>query len=259
MPQKWLRWLNKSRAEKGKIDMSAPKYKRILLKLGGESLMGPEGFGIDLDMARSVSEEIKSVVALGVEVAIVIGGGNIYRGLSGSERGVDRATSDYMGMLATVMNAMALQDTLEKEDVHTRVLSALELHQLVEPYIRRRAVRHLEKNRVVIFAAGTGNPFFTTDTAASLRAMEIKADVILKATKVDGIYDSDPKKNAAAKRFDKLTFLEVLNKGLKVMDSTSISLCMDHELPIIVFDLFKKGNVKKVVLGENIGTLVTAS
>ena len=221
--------------------------------------MGPEGYGIDLDMAASVAGEIKSVVALGVEVAIVIGGGNIYRGLAGTNKGIDRATSDYMGMLATIMNAMALQDTLEKDGVHTRVLSAIEMHQLVEPYIRRRAGRHLEKGRVVIFAAGTGNPFFTTDTAASLRAMEIRADVILKATKVDGIYDRDPKKDSNAIRFEKLTFLEVLNKGLKVMDSTSISLCMDNELPIIVFDLFKKGNVKKVVLGEKIGTLVSAS
>ncbi|EKD42365.1 MAG: hypothetical protein ACD_73C00189G0003 [uncultured bacterium] len=236
-----------------------PKYKRILLKLGGESLMGPDGYGIDLDMAQSVSQEIKAVIDLGVEVAIVIGGGNIYRGLAGSDKGVDRATSDYMGMLATIMNAMALQDTLEKNGVFTRVLSAIEMHQLVEPYIRRRAVRHLEKGRVVIFAAGTGNPFFTTDTAAALRAMEIKAEVILKATKVDGIYDRDPNKEAGAIRFEKLTFLDVLNRGLKVMDSTSISLCMDHGLPIIVFDLFKKGNVKKVVLGENIGTLVLSS
>lgn len=236
-----------------------PKYTRILLKLGGESLMGPDGYGIDLAMAHSVSEEIKSVIELGVEVAVVIGGGNIYRGMAGSDKGVDRATSDYMGMLATIMNAMALQDTLEKNGVFTRVLSAIEMHQLVEPYIRRRAVRHLEKGRVVIFAAGTGNPFFTTDTAAALRAMEIKAEVILKATKVDGIYDRDPNKETGAVRFEKLTFLDVLNRGLKVMDSTSISLCMDHGLPIIVFDLFKKGNVKKVVLGENIGTLVLSS
>lgn len=236
-----------------------PKYKRILLKLGGESLSGPEGYGLSLDMAKSVAKEIKEIHELGVEVSIVIGGGNIYRGLSGAEQGIDRATSDYMGMLATVINAMALQAALEGENVHTRVLSAIEMHQVVEPYIRRRAMRHLEKKRIIIFAAGTGNPVFTTDTAASLRAMEIRADVILKATKVNGIYDSDPKKNKKAKRFDKLTFLEVLNKGLKVMDSTSISLCMDNNLPIIVFNLFERGNIKKVVLGQDVGTLVTLS
>jgi uridylate kinase len=190
------------------------------------------------------------------QIAIVIGGGNIFRGLGGEAEGIDRATGDYMGMLATVINALALQGFLEKIGVHTRVLSAIEIHQLVEPYIRRRAVRHLEKGRIVIFAAGTGNPFFTTDTASALRAMEIKADVILKGTKVDGVYDSDPKKNPAAKRFDALTYLDVLNKNLKVMDSTSISLCMDHSLPIVVFDLFKKGNMKRVILGENIGTKV---
>lgn len=238
---------------------SKPKYKRILLKLGGESLSGPEGYGLSLDMAKNVAKEIKEIHELGVEVSIVIGGGNIYRGLSGAEQGIDRATSDYMGMLATVINAMALQAALEGENVHTRVLSAIEMHQVVEPYIRRRAMRHLEKKRIIIFAAGTGNPFFTTDTAASLRAMEIRADVILKATKVNGIYDSDPKKNKKAKRFDKLTFLEVLNKGLKVMDSTSISLCMDNNLPIIVFNLFERGNIKKVVLGQDVGTLVTLS
>ncbi|MBI2339747.1 MAG: UMP kinase [Deltaproteobacteria bacterium] len=231
-----------------------PKYKRILLKLGGESLMGPEGFGISLDSARKVAGEIKEVAELGVEVAIVIGGGNIFRGVSAAE--IDRATADYMGMLATVMNSMALQAALENLGVFTRVLSAIEMHQLVEPYIRRRAIRHLEKKRIVIFAAGTGNPYFSTDTAASLRAMEIRADVILKGTKVDGVYDRDPVKEKGAKKFESLNFLEVLNKGLKVMDSTSISLCMDNSLPIIVFNLFERGNLKKVVLGEKIGTLV---
>ena len=236
--------------------MSKPVYKRILLKLSGESLMGHEGYGINAEVVRNISEELKELTGLGAEIAIVIGGGNIFRGLGGEAEGIDRATGDYMGMLATVINALALQSFLEKTGVHTRVLSAIEIHQLVEPYIRRRAVRHLEKGRIVIFAAGTGNPFFTTDTAAALRAMEIRADVILKGTKVDGVYDSDPLKNAGAKRFTALTYLEVLNKNLKVMDSTSISLCMDHNLPIVIFDLFKKGNIKKVLLGENIGTTV---
>lgn len=231
------------------------KYKRVLLKLSGESLMGPDGYGISSEVSRNIASEISEVLKSGVELAMVIGGGNIYRGAT-AESGIDRATGDYMGMLATIMNAMALQDALEKSGVQTRVLSAIEMHQLVEPYIRRRAIRHLEKGRVVIFAAGTGNPFFTTDTAAALRAMEIHAEVILKATKVDGIYDSDPKKNPKAKRYESLSFLEVLNQGLKVMDSTSISLCMDHSLPIIVFDLFQHGNIKKAVLGEKIGTLV---
>lgn len=218
--------------------------------------MGPDGYGISLEAAENVAKEIKAVHDLGVEVALVIGGGNIYRGFSGSQQGIDRTTGDYMGMLATVMNALCLQSALEKQEIFTRVLSAIEMHQVVEPYIRRRAVRHLEKRRVVIFAAGTGNPYFTTDTAASLRAMEIGADVILKGTKVDGVYDKDPVINKEAKKFESLTFLEVLNKGLKVMDSTSISLCMDHNLPIIVFDLFQNGNLKKVVLGERIGTIV---
>lgn len=220
--------------------------------------MGADGYGISLEMAREVAREIKSVHALGVEIAIVIGGGNIYRGFAGATEGIDRATGDYMGMLATIINSMALQDSLEKEDVFTRVLSAIETHQLVEPYIRRRATRHLEKKRVVIFAAGTGNPYFTTDTAAALRGMEIHADVILKGTKVDGVYDRDPVKDKGAKKFAKLTFLEVLNKGLKVMDSTSISLCMDNNMPIVVFDIFKKGNLLKVVCGEPIGTTVEA-
>lgn len=237
--------------------MSKPIYKRILLKLSGESLMGPEGYGINPKVVQEISEELKDLVSLGAEIAIVIGGGNIFRGMGGEAQGIDRATGDYMGMLATVINALALQGFLEKIGVHTRVLSAIEIHQLVEPYIRRRAVRHLEKGRIVIFAAGTGNPFFTTDTAAALRAMEIRAEVILKGTKVDGVYDSDPKKNPEAKRFTALSYLDVLNKNLKVMDSTSISLCMDHQLPIVIFDLFQKGNIKRVVLGENIGTRVS--
>jgi len=236
--------------------MAKPAYKRILLKLSGESLMGSEGYGINSQVVGAIAEELKDLTALGIEIAIVIGGGNIFRGMGGEKEGIDRATGDYMGMLATVMNAMALQNFLEKTGVFTRVLSAIEIHQLVEPYIRRRAVRHLEKGRVVIFAAGTGNPFFTTDTAAALRAVEIGADVIMKGTKVDGVYDSDPKLNPGAKRFDSLTYLDVLNKNLKVMDSTAISLCMDNKMPIVVFDLFQKGNIRKVVLGENIGTTV---
>jgi uridylate kinase len=237
--------------------MQKPKYKRVLLKLSGESLMGEEGYGISLDVTHRIAREIKEIHDLGVEVCIVIGGGNIFRGLAGAEKGIDRAQGDYMGMLATVINAMALQDALEKTGVFTRVLSAIEMQRLVESYIRRRAMRHLEKRRVVIFAAGTGNPFFTTDTAASLRAIEVHAEVILKATKVDGVYDKDPKKFADAKRFHKITFLEVLNKGLQVMDSTSISLCMDNKLPIIVFNLFEPGNIKRVLMGEDIGTTVS--
>lgn len=237
--------------------MSKPVYNRILLKLSGESLMGPEGFGISLEVTQKIAQEVREIHDLGIEISIVIGGGNIYRGLSSEERGIDRATGDYMGMLATIMNAMALQSALEKAGVHTRVQSAIAMHQLVEPYIRRRAIRHLEKKRIVIFAAGTGNPFFTTDTAASLRAVEVRAEVILKATKVDGVYDKDPQKYPDAKRYDKLAFLDALNQGLKVMDSTSISLCMDNKMPIIVFDLFKRGNIKKVVMGETIGTRVS--
>lgn len=224
--------------------------------MSGESLAGEEGSGICLEKAHEIAHEIKEIVELGVEVCVVIGGGNIFRGLQRSEDGIDRATGDYMGMLATIMNAMALQDTLEKQGIHTRVLSAISMNELVEPYIRRRAHRHLEKKRVVIFAAGTGNPFFTTDTAASLRAMEMHAEIIMKATKVEGVYDKDPVKHKDAVKFDELTFLDVLNKELKVMDSTSISLCMDHNLPILVFNMFKKGNIKRAVLGESIGTLV---
>ncbi len=231
-------------------------YKRILLKLGGESLCGSENFGIDDAILSRLAEEIKEVRNLGVEIAIVIGGGNIFRGGPATQRGMDRTTADYMGMLATVINALALQDALERAGVFTRVLTAIEMHEIAEPYIRRRAIRHLEKGRIVIFAAGTGNPYFTTDTAASLRALEIQADVILKATKVDGVYDKDPMTHDDAKRFGQLTYLEVLEKGLKVMDTTAISMCMDNKLPIIVFDLFKEGNLKQVVQGASLGTLV---
>ncbi len=231
-------------------------YQRILLKLGGESLCGSENYGIDDVILGRLAEEIKEVQALGVQIAIVIGGGNIFRGGPATERGMDRTTADYMGMLATVINALALQDALERSGVFTRVLTAIEMHEIAEPYIRRRAIRHLEKGRIVIFAAGTGNPYFTTDTAASLRALEIQADVILKATKVDGVYDKDPMTHADAKRFGKLTYLEVLEKGLKVMDTTAISMCMDNKLPIIVFNLFKEGNLKQVIQGAPLGTLV---
>jgi uridylate kinase len=237
--------------------MPDPKYKRVLLKLSGEALMGPDGYGIDLKVVHDIALELKELLELKVELALVIGGGNIFRGTGEEAGSIDRASADYMGMLATIINAMALQDALEKLGVHTRVLSAIEIQKVVEPYIRRRATRHLEKGRIVILAAGTGNPFFSTDTAAALRAMEIRADVILKATKVDGVYDSDPMKNKNAKRFEQLTFLDCLNKNLKVMDSTSISLCMDHKLPIVVFNLFKRGNIKRVIQGEKVGTLVS--
>ncbi len=231
-------------------------YKRILLKLGGESLCGSQNSGIDEVVLKRLASEIKEVQALGVEIAIVIGGGNIFRGGPATERGMDRTTADYMGMLATVINALALQDALERVGVFTRVLTAIEMHEIAEPYIRRRAIRHLEKGRIVIFAAGTGNPYFTTDTTASLRALEIQADVILKATKVDGVYDKDPMTHEDARRFKELTYLDVLEKGLKVMDTTAISMCMDNHLPIIVFDLFKKGNLKQVMKGAPLGTLV---
>lgn len=236
--------------------MSKPKFKRILLKLSGEALMGSQSYGLDVKVIDSISKEIKAVHDLGVEVAIVIGGGNIFRGIAASANGMDRATADYMGMLATVINALALQDALEKKRVYTRVMSAIEMKELAEPYIRRRAVRHLEKGRVIIFAAGTGNPYFTTDTAASLRAMEIHADVILKGTKVDGVYDRDPVKDKGAKKYDELTYIDVLKKGLKVMDATAISLCMDNKLPIIVFNLKTKGNIEKIVKGANSGTII---
>jgi uridylate kinase len=218
--------------------------------------MGEQSYGIDAETVEYMASEVKSVYKMGVEVAIVIGGGNIFRGVEGSVRGMERATADYMGMLATVINALALQNALEKKDIPTRVQSAIEMHELAEPYIRRKAVRHLEKGRVVIFAAGTGNPYFTTDTAASLRAMEIGAEVIMKATKVDGVYSDDPMKNPKAKRFRKITYMDVLRKGLHVMDSTAISLCMDNALPIVVFNVKKKGNIRKVIEGRNIGTFV---
>lgn len=233
------------------------KFKRILLKLSGEALMGDKEFGVDTGVITSIAREIKDVHDSGVEVAVVIGGGNIFRGVSASAKGMDRATADYVGMLATVINALMLQDALEKDGVFTRVISAIEMKELAEPYIRRRAVRHLEKGRVIIFAAGTGNPYFTTDTAASLRAMEINAEVILKGTKVDGVYDRDPMKDKDAKRYESLKFIDVLKDGLKVMDATAISLCMDNNLPIIVFSVKEPGNLLKVVSGEKIGTLVS--
>jgi uridylate kinase len=236
----------------------SPKYKRILLKLSGEALAGKAGYGIDTEVLELIARDIKEIRELGVEICVVLGGGNIFRGLAAAARGMDRAQADYMGMLATVMNSLALQDALERLEVFTRVQSAIEIQELAEPYIRRRAVRHLEKKRVVIFAGGTGNPYFSTDTAASLRAMEINAEVILKATKVDGVYDADPVKNKDAKLFQKLTYIEVLQKNLKVMDSTAISLCMDNELPIIVFNLGRPNGIKDIVMGKNIGTLVSA-
>lgn len=237
--------------------MAKHKYKRVLLKLSGEALMNSDGYGINPDVMVSIARQVKEIVASQeTEVAIVVGGGNIFRGLAASARGMDRAIADYIGMLATVMNALALQDALEAEGVFTRVQSAITMQEVAEPYIRRRAIRHLEKGRVVIFAAGTGNPYFSTDTAAALRALEIGADVILKATKVDGVYDSDPKINPQAKKFPRLTYIDVLNKGLKVMDATAISLCMDNNLPIVVFSLAKPGNIRRVLMGEDIGTLV---
>lgn len=234
------------------------KYRRILLKISGEMLAGDLEYGIQPSVLQSLAREIADVMTMGVEVAIVIGGGNIFRGLAASADGMERASADYMGMLATMLNALALQNALEKCDVPTRVLSAIEMRQLAESYIRRRAIRHLEKRRVVIFAAGTGNPYFTTDTAAALRAMEIGADVIMKGTKVDGIYDADPATTPTATRFTELPFLSVLNKNLKVMDATAITLCMDNDLPIIVFNLTSPGNVRKIVEGEPIGTIVSS-
>jgi len=234
----------------------ALKYRRILLKISGEALQGKEPYGIDPEFLKTLAEEIKTVVDMGVQVAIVIGGGNIFRGVSGATKGMDRATADYMGMLATVINALALQDALEKLGLKTRVQSAIEMKEIAEPYIRRRAIRHLEKGRVVIFAAGTGNPFFTTDTAAALRAAEINADVLLKATKVDGIYTADPEKVKDARKLEKVSYKDVITKGLKVMDSAAVSLCMENRIPIIVFDIRNRGNLKKVVLGESVGSLV---
>jgi uridylate kinase len=233
------------------------KYTRILLKLSGEALAGDQGHGISPDVLNTIAAEVKELLDMGVEIAIVIGGGNIHRGVAGATKGMDRTTSDHMGMLATVINSLALQDSLERHDINTRVLTAIDMQEIAEPYIRRRAVRHLEKKRVVIFAAGTGNPYFTTDTAAALRANEIDAQIIMKATKVDGIYNKDPMKFKDAVKIDKLKFIDVLNQGLAVMDSTAISLSMDNEIDILVFNMFEKGNIKKAVLGENIGTIVT--
>ena len=234
------------------------KYHRILLKLSGEALSGPQGFGIDPNRGEDIAERIAEVRELGVDVAIVIGAGNLWRGRSGLERGMDRATADYMGMLATVMNALALMDAMERRGLVTRVQSAIEMHAVAEPYIRRRAIRHLEKGRVVIFGGGTGNPYFSTDTAAALRAMEIDADVLIKATKVDGVYDSDPLTNPKAVRFDHLTYIETINRRLEVMDSTAISLCMDNNLPILVLNLWSRDILRKALFGEKVGTLVTA-
>ncbi|MEO7311669.1 MAG: UMP kinase [Chitinophagaceae bacterium] len=233
-----------------------PKYKRILLKLSGESLMGDKNFGLDSDVLAQYSKDIKEITNLGVQVAIVIGGGNIYRGMNEAETGIERAQGDYMGMLATVINGMALQSALEKEGVYTRLQSAIKMEQIAEPYIRRRAMRHLEKGRVVIFGAGTGNPYFTTDTAGSLRAIEIKADVILKGTRVDGIYTADPEKDPSATKYDNITFKECFDQNLKVMDMTAFTLCMENNLPIIVFNMNKRGNLLSVVSGEKVGTLV---
>jgi uridylate kinase len=236
-----------------------PAYKRVVLKLSGESLQGPQGFGIHGDTIAGIASELKNVRDLGVEIAIMVGGGNIFRGTRQKSMAIDRATADYMGMLATVINGMALQDSLEKLGCHTRLMSAISMSQVAEPFIRRRASRHLEKGRVVIFAAGTGNPYFSTDTAAALRAMEIKADVILKATRVDGIYDADPEKVPGAKMFERITYLDVIQKGLSVMDTTAISLCMDNRMPIIVFNMNKAGNIQRVVMGDKVGSLVIPS
>jgi len=236
-----------------------PAYRRVVLKLSGEALAGTQGYGVDPPVLARIAQEVRDVLELGVQVAIVIGGGNIFRGLAASARGMERATADYMGMLATVINALALQDALEKAGLQTRVLSAIEMRAVAEPYIRRRAIRHLEKGRVVIFAAGTGNPFFTTDTAGALRAIEIGADVIMKATKVDGIYTADPHRDAGAERLLRVTYIEVLSRRLEVMDTTAISLCMENSLPIVVFDLTSTGNIRRIVLGEPVGSIVSST
>lgn len=236
--------------------MTAYRYKRVLLKLSGEALIGDVGYGIDPKVLDSLAAQIKVVQADGVEIAIVVGGGNIFRGIAASARGMDRAQADYIGMLATVMNSLALQDTLEAHGVFTRVMSAIEMQAVAEPYIRRRAIRHIEKGRVVIFAAGTGNPYFTTDTTAALRALEIGAECIMKATKVDGVFDDDPVKNPNAVKFDELPYIEVLNRGLKVMDNTAISLCMDNDLPILVFNMETEGNIERALMGQPVGTIV---
>jgi len=238
------------------MDQPSVKWNKVLLKIGGESLAEKEGYGISFAHVRLIAEEIKEIRDLGVEIGIMVGGGNIFRGGIASKKGMDRTTADYMGMLATILNALALQDTLERIGVFTRVQTAIEMQEIAEPYIRRRALRHLEKGRVVIFAGGTGNPYFTTDTAAALRALEIEADVILKATKVEGIYSSDPLEDKKAEKFNEISYVEVLKRRLKVMDATAISLCMDNHLPIIVFNLQKRGNVKRIILGEKVGTIV---
>ena len=237
--------------------MPSPVYRRVLLKLSGEALMGDQPFGIDPAVTSQIAEDVGEIQTLGVETAVVIGGGNIFRGVAASARGMDRATADYMGMLATVINALALQDALEHQGVLTRVVTAIEMREVAEPFIRRRAVRHLEKGRVVVFAAGTGNPYFTTDTAAALRAMEVKAEVILKATKVDGIYSADPLIQPDATKYDRLSYLQVLDRGLKVMDATAISLCMDNHLPIVVFNLRTPGNLKRAIMGDQVGSTVS--
>jgi uridylate kinase len=236
--------------------MSEPAFRRILLKLSGEALMGSQGFGVDPEVARRIAQEIHEVHQLGVQIALVVGGGNFIRGVAASAHGIDRVVADHMGMLATIINALALQDALEKRGSFTRVTTAIEMREVAEPFIRRRAIRHLEKGRIVVMAGGTGNPYFSTDTAAALRAMEIKAEVILKATKVDGVYDADPNKVPEAKRFEQITYLDVLSRGLAVMDTTAISMCMDNSLPIIVFNLNVHGNLKRVVMGEKVGSLV---
>jgi uridylate kinase len=245
-------------ASKPESKKRTPVYQRIVLKLSGESLQGSQGYGIHAETLVGIAREVSEVRELGVQVAIIVGGGNIFRGTRQKELTIDRATGDHMGMLATVINGLALQDALEKAGCTTRLMSAIEMHQVAEPFIRRRAARHLEKDRVVIFAAGTGNPYFSTDTAAALRAMEIKAQVILKATRVDGVYDADPEKVSTARLFDRITYLDVLKKGLSVMDSTAISLCMDNNMPIIIFNMNVAGNLKRVVLGEKVGSMVAA-
>jgi len=232
------------------------RHGRVLLKFSGEALMGDAGYGIDPKVLESLAQQLKPVLAAGVQIAIVVGGGNIFRGLAASTTGMDRSQADYMGMLATVMNSLALQDALERNGIYTRVMSAIDMQSIAEPYIRRRAIRHIEKGRVVIFAAGTGNPYFTTDTTAALRALEIDAECIMKATKVDGVYDSDPMLNPDAVKFDELTYIDVLNRGLKVMDTTAISLCMDNDLPILVFNMETEGNIERALRGDNVGTIV---
>ncbi len=238
--------------------MTTPHYRRILLKLGGEALAGPDGHGINPEAAEEIASQVSRVRALGTEVALVIGGGNLWRGREGIDHGMERATADYIGMIGTVMNGLVLQDALEREGVETRALTALEMRAVAEPYIRRRAIRHLEKGRVVIFAGGTGNPYFTTDTAAALRAMEIDADIVVKATKVDGVYDSDPKTNPNAQKFETITYIDALNRRLKVLDSTAISLCMDNNLPILVLNLWNEGDLVRAVAGERVGTVIGA-